>query len=213
MPLQTPAPGTALALTITAFPITVLHRIHSENFGSAQFNSSGKGNARFSPIIDSSGSIIPTIYAGSTFACALMETAFHDVPYASMPKRFDKSRLKGLRHSVLIATAPLALADLGSISLHRLGIERKQLIDTEADQYSRTRTWAEAIHAQDASVQGLRWTSRQDDGATAIVLFGDRIPSMGIQLQGKQRSLLSDAYMDVLEVAMAIGLDLYDPAL
>jgi hypothetical protein len=38
-----------------------------------------KGNARFSPIKDSDGASIPTLYGGTSFDCAVMETLFHDV--------------------------------------------------------------------------------------------------------------------------------------
>jgi hypothetical protein len=35
--------------------------------------------------------------------------------------------------------------DLSSVPLRKLGVTRKQLIDTEKDQYPATRKWAEAI--------------------------------------------------------------------
>jgi hypothetical protein len=42
-------------------------------------------------------------------------------------------------------------------------------LDTEKDQYPVTRLWAEAIHGECPDVQGLCWTSRQDDSARAVV--------------------------------------------
>lgn len=50
---------------------TTLHRIHQDIYSVSQFNP-GKGNARFSPINDSKGNVILTIYAGETFECAAM---------------------------------------------------------------------------------------------------------------------------------------------
>ena len=185
----TPAPP--LDLTIVEFAPFTFHRVHPKAYGSTEFNASGGGNARFSPIHTPAGEIIPTIYGGSSFTCALMETAFHDVPYSKGPKRFSKARLDPLVHSTVITRRPLRLVDLSSIALRRLGITRKELIDTEADQYPHTRVWAEAIYAQDASADGLRWTSRQDDTSWAILLFGDRISRTDLVAAPAPRALLS----------------------
>ena len=49
------------------------HRVHDIAFGGSEFNTSTKGYARFSPITDDAGALIPTLYAGTTFDCAHME--------------------------------------------------------------------------------------------------------------------------------------------
>ena len=56
---------------------TRLHRVHPEQFGATEFNPRF-GNARFSPIKRANGTDIPTMYAGSDFNCALMESVFHE---------------------------------------------------------------------------------------------------------------------------------------
>lgn len=91
--------------------------------------------------------------------------------------------------------------------LRKLGVTRKQLIDTEKDQYPATRQWAEAIHHQCPTVQGLLWVSTQDDSARAVVLFGDRIAAGTLQPDNNARSLLDDgeAYDAVLDLAERIG--------
>ena len=38
-----------------------LHRVHDFTFGASGFNTSEKGNARFSPIIDDASALIPTV--------------------------------------------------------------------------------------------------------------------------------------------------------
>jgi hypothetical protein len=63
-----------------------IFRVHPDAYDSAQFNPSATGNARFSPLVKAAGVAIPTIYAGTTLDCALMETVFHDVPFAAGPK-------------------------------------------------------------------------------------------------------------------------------
>lgn len=188
---------------------TTLHRIHQDTYGALQFNP-GFGNARFSPINDAKGKSIPTIYAGETFECAAMESVFHDVSYAAGLKAYDKARLAGQVHSIVETKARLVLADFGTKALHKLGITRSSLIDTEKYQYPFTRTVAEAIHAQCPDLQGICWTSRQDDQATAYVLFGDRIAARDLQHVGTSKSVAGDAatYDALLDLAEVIGVDI-----
>jgi hypothetical protein len=189
---------------------TPMHRVHQDQYGADQFNPGVKGNARFSPIQDEKGHAVPTLYGGSSFECAAMETVFHDVPFAPGFKSYDKSALKGQVHSRISSKQDLVLADLRSKALRKLGVPRSQLIDTEKDQYHLTRKWAEAIHARNIDIQGLCWTSRQDDDARAIVLFGDRIGPDVLQQLGSSRSLVGDnaAYGELLDLAEKIGVDI-----
>lgn len=188
---------------------TVLHRVHPAQYAATQFNPGPNGNARFSPIQDSAGKSIPTIYAGETFECAAMETVFHDVSYEQGPKIYPKDRLKEHTHSTVETSQALLLADLGTKSLRKLGIQRKDLIETEKSEYPFTRKVAEAIHAQHYKIQGLRWTSRQDDSAYAYVLFGDRLDPATLNQIGQSRSLTNDpeAYDEILDLAKQIGVD------
>lgn len=203
----TPVPAATLHATLTVLAKgDVLHRVHQDKYQPDQFNPGVHGNARFSPIQDQDRAI-PTLYGGTTVECALMETVFHDVPHTAGFKSFDKGKLAGQVHSVVQVSQPLQLVDLSSVPLRKLGVTRKQLIDTEKDQYPATRKWAEAIHRQYPDVQGLSWVSRQDDSARAVVLFGDRIPDGAILPQGASRSLTEDsnAFDTVLDLADRIG--------
>jgi hypothetical protein len=207
----TPPPPPTLHITLTSWPAgMVLHRVHKLDYGAVQFNPGIVGNARFSPIADADDSLIPTLYGGSTFACAAMESVFHDVPFAPGFKAYDKNKLPGHGHSQCVATRDLVLADLTSRALRKLGVERKQLIDTEKDQYPLTRQWAVAIHAAIPQVQGLCWVARQDDSARALVLFGDRIADGVLQSAAATRSLVDDpaAYGELLALAEQIGVDI-----
>lgn len=207
----TPKPPATLHITpVTLSRDQALHRVHSQDYEGDEFNPGLKGNARFSPIRNAQGDPIPTIYAADTFEAALMESVFHDVPHAPGFKQFDKRKLEGQEHSIVYATQDLKLADLSSKPLRKLGVTRKQLIDTEKDQYPEAREWAEAIHAQDPDIQGLYWISRQDDSARAMMLFGDRIPRGVLQQVGASRNLLQDeqAYGEVLDLAEVIGVNI-----
>ena len=203
-----PAPPAVLHIApVTWKAGTALHRVHLDVYAADAFNPGIKGNARFSPIVNAVGKPIPTLYGGTSFNCAAMETVFHDVPFAPGLKTFAKHKLEGQLHSVLAITATLTLADLRNVPLRKLGVERKQLIDTEKDTYGQTRKWAQAIHAQHAHIQGLCWTSRQDDSAMAVMLFGDRIGAGVLAQQGLSRALAHDAaaIMELLALADMLG--------
>ena len=80
----TPEPAGDLHASFTELIVgTVLHRVHQSQYQADQFNPGLRGNARFSPIQDNQGQAIPTLYAGTTLPCALMETVFHDVPHTA----------------------------------------------------------------------------------------------------------------------------------
>ena len=207
----TPEPAGDLHASFTELIVgTVLHRVHQSQYQADQFNPGLRGNARFSPIQDNQGQAIPTLYAGTTLPCALMETVFHDVPHTAGFKSFDKAKLAGQVHSTVRVEADLQLVDLSSVALRKLGVTRMQLIDTEKDQYPATRNWAMALHRQCPQAQGLSWVSRQDDSARAVVLFGDRIAEGALQAGDGSQSLTDDpgTYDAVLDLADRIGVSM-----
>jgi RES domain-containing protein len=190
-----------------------LQRVHHQAFGADQFNPTDLGDARFSPIRDDQGVIIPTIYAAETRECAAMETAFHDVPVSTGLKTKEISDLEPLRHSTIEVHAALSLADLSTKGLHRLGLNKKDVIETEADEYPRTRAFAEHMHRAHPDIQGLSWVSRRDDTSRAFVLFGDRVPADALSQVGDSKGLVSDeqTFEAMLELAEDIGLSLVGP--
>lgn len=197
-----------LHLTLVTVPVgTVLHRVHLSKYGATRFNPTGAGNARFSPIRDATGQVIPTLYTGSTYECAAMETVFHDVPYAPGFKTYPKGRLAGHEHSTISTATEICVIDLTAKSLRLLGIERRNLIDTEVEGYVFSRELAEALHKFAPEAQGLRWVSRQDDTAMAMVLFGDRIEAASFVQQGASRDLIANeaAYGELMDLANHIG--------
>lgn len=186
---------------------TIIHRIHPDAYKAEQFNPGPNGNARFSPIFDAMGTSIATIYGGTTFECAAMETVFHDVPFTSGLKTVAKRKLRKHHFSQVTPAIDLILADLSNKALRKLGVPRGELIDTEKDLYPQTRKWAEAIHAQCADVHGLCWVSRQDDTARAIILFGDRLPLTPLSGVTPSVDIVRDAatYAALVDLADDIG--------
>jgi len=172
-----PAPGTApTAGSLDAKLMSwgageIMYRVHDAVYMVDSFNPSSLGNARFSPLRDSSGQVIPTLYAATSPQGALMETVFHDVPYKPGFKRVSVGRLEGKLSSTLVFLSDFQLIDLGKIGLRRLGVHPHDLIDTTKAYYPETRKWAESLYAAYPQAQGLIWPSRQDDRARAVVLL------------------------------------------
>jgi len=160
----------------------VVYRVHPDIYspvgGVVRFNDSDRGNARFSPIRDHAAKIIPTLYAGVTYSCALMESVFHDVPIGAGPTTIDPARLDLLVRSEVETLKELLLIDLTSTGLRHFGLKNADLIDTEADTYPFTRAWAEALYERNPDAQGLFWTSRMQNRAQSFMLFGPRVDSL-----------------------------------
>jgi len=86
------------------------------------------------------------------------------------------------------------------------------LIDTTKAHYRATRRWAQALYTQFPDAQGLRWTSRQDDQAHAVMLFGTRISPSDVGWHGLSEPLLQDGHASpsVIDPATRIGVTLVD---
>jgi hypothetical protein len=211
LPVRIPEPPAdlgALVTVVTWRRDTVIHRVHLDDYAGDAFNPGSRGNARFSPIRDLHGRSIPTLYGGTTFDCAAMETVFHDVPFTAGLKTFDRAlKLAGQVYTQIVPQRDLHLADLSATALRKLGIARNQLIDTEKDIYPQTRAWAAAIHRTCPKLDGLSWVSRQDDRARALMLFGDRMRTADLHRHGETRSIQSDLaiHNDLLRLADRIG--------
>lgn len=181
-------------------------RVHRSIYKADQFNDSRKGDSRFSPLIDAArDAIIPTLYAGTTFECALMETVFHDVPYLLGLKTVSKAKyVEGSICSTLTLTDDLRLVDLSAVALHKLGVAPSDLTQTEAAYYPASREWAAVLYGQNPVAQGFIWRSRRDDHAEAVLLFGDRIVPGILQVGDDTFPLLlpdGSARMEVLKLA------------
>ncbi len=151
-----PPPSDKLNITIIDWGANErIYRVHSQAYGAVEFNPTGRGEARFSPLLSSMGSVVPTLYAGSTLDCALMETVFHDVPFIRGPKLHSKVKhIYGKVRSTLRLTRDVRLIDLRSIPLRKLGISPSDLIVTDSSHYSETRTWASALYRQCEEAEG-----------------------------------------------------------
>lgn len=155
------------------------------------FNDSGLGNARFSPLRDPAGKLIPTIYAASTPLGAIAEIVLHDAPTPSVGYILPWSTIKtGKLHISDIAAPALNLVDLTSMGLRAAGLHPHDLFAGEKPDYPRTRDWALYVWANVPAAQGLVWMSVRDNTSQAIMLFGDRLPAKAVQWAGMLEPIL-----------------------
>ena len=180
-------------------------RVHSSAFEPNAFNASPNGNARFSPIYDTSGAVIPTMYVGSTPAVALMETVLHDAPSpsAGFILTLPSSDKEVRRAACLVSCEPLLVADFSALGLRRLGLKKSDVIDSEKCKYPLSRDLATQVHALMPNVQGIQWASRQDDRGSAMVIFGQRLKRGGLRVwHGNEpvfEGVIFDELLDLLE--------------
>ena len=194
---------------IITFRPQAIWRIHPARYRPAEFRSGTDGNARFSPIRNAKGAVIPTWYGARTIACSMTETVLHDVPAPPTDYILDIERLReaDIRISRVRCKRALSLVDLSSKGLKRIGLLRRDIIDTSVEEYARCREWAIRLHTQ-TSAQGLLWTSRQDDEAKALVVFGDRIAESAFTVEIDRERVYEGEHLDVLlELAEHVGIN------
>lgn len=179
----------------------VLERIHHRNFAANSFNPCQGSPTRFAPIKDGNGQCVPSLYASETFEAAVFETIFHDVPAKARRKRIPRNKIEDSAQGRLAVVRSLTLVSLREPDLKRWCIKRSQLIATTPKHYPDTAEWAEAIHLQFPSVEGLGWTSSQCDPATVYLFFGDRVQSGDFKVVHVRDGLTDPGFFhDVMEL-------------
>lgn len=198
-----------LSPKVVTFRPQALWRVHPARYRPAEFRSGSDGNARFSPIRNSKDAVIPTWYGARSLACAMLETVLHDVPAPATDYILDIERLRDadIRISRVRCKRVLSLVDLSSKGLKRIGLQRADIIDTSVEDYERCREWAIRLHTQTAA-HGLLWTSRQDDTAKALVVFGDRIAESAFKVEIDRDRVYEGEHLDsLLELAEHVGIN------
>ena len=205
----TPRPPSKNSPKLVSLGVGALWRVHPATYRATEFNPSNIGNARLSPILRPDDTIIPVLYGASTLTGAIMETVFHDVP---TPPDGYILNVEALRRQNLVVSRVrpkrrLQAVDLSTKGLKRLGLHRTDLIDTSVTAYPLTRNWGEWLHGA-TTVAGLLWTSRQDDAARAVALFGNRLPESAFKVEVDREPLCEDEHLDaLLELAGHIGIE------
>lgn len=197
---------------------TEIHRVHQTGFGATGYNGTNKGDARFSPIYDPSGKIIPTIYGGETFECATCEIILR---CPDTPKLDPKTGLPPLEiihpsdyalysHSVVRTNVDLNLVDLRILGQRKIGVHSNLLLAGPKSTYPATRGWAEQIHAKCPTAQGLYYTSFQCGPNYAVVLFGDRIAAGGLDEISTRLVADKPCHNDIAALASTLSIEYQD---
>ncbi len=160
------------------------------------FNRSGRGDSRFSPLLDVDGHPVPTLYGAATRTAALLETAFHEVAPSGARVIYEATDIRGRGLATLDTPHRVSLFDLRDPALGDLGLTRAALVATAPRHYRCTREWAAHLRGRGvgrAHPVGILWHSRIAELARAgsplfddllrettvevFVLFGDTIPT------------------------------------
>jgi RES domain len=151
-------------------------RVHDASRAGDVFNPCKGRRGRFSPLYNAEGACIPTLYAGETREAAAFETIFRDLPPLPLLRQVFTKELDGRAMSELRTQRALRLAPMFNQNLAIVGQSRQTMVESHGTAaYEETCAWAEAIHRDLPDVDGLLWTSRQQDEALALLLFGTRV--------------------------------------
>lgn len=209
-----PAPGNFRAPLSRELPAgTELHRIHHGDYGSCQFNETAHGNARFSPIRDARGAIIPTIYAGQSFRCASCEIILRAPDAAPDPGALtvvSPQDFEAYQHSAIQTRRDLQLVDLTALGQRAVGVMGNALLSGGTLRYPSTRAWAEAIHSHVRWAEGIFYTSYQCGPEFAMVLFGDRCPDTLDEIAPARPVRAASVEDEIRAIGEMIGIEYVD---
>lgn len=119
----------------------------------------GLGATRFAPVDG-----VAHAYVATTSLAALLESAFHEA--APPTPVIYSTQLYGWIECAVELTTDVRLFDLDDVELHRLGIDRADLVATDPLHYPCTRTWAASLAGRQVGryeTHGLVWRSRQTE--------------------------------------------------
>lgn len=203
---------------VTLDPGTRLHRIHPAAYDAGQFNPTASGDARFSPIRDAEGAIIPTIYAAQTFACATCEIILRcpDTPPVDPRTGLPTFQIvypadfKAYSHSIVRTTAAMRLVDLTNAGQRKIGANHNVLLAGPRSTYPATRAWAERIHAACPTAQGLYYSSVQFGPDFAVLLFGDRVGKNALEPVSTRAVADAPCHAEIRAIAASLSIDYED---
>jgi hypothetical protein len=156
---------------------TDLVRVYDRRRGPLDFNPT-PSSARFRPIHDRHGIVVPSAYMASDVETALAEAVLRGV--TALRIGVARPRLYGLQVDpldlcVIRLTRAVRVARLHGAGLTRLGLLRRHVIDCDEADYPYTASWAQAIWGSRSRPHGIAWTSRQNDSGRAYVLWSGRV--------------------------------------
>jgi hypothetical protein len=223
-----PRPGSlSPAIEVIKAGYTLI-RVYQRRFGPVDFNR-GDAVARFRPIRNTSGAVVPTAYGAHDQETAIAEAVLRGVSAlnrGSPRRRLFRLEVDGLDMARLRTTRPLRLVRLHGLGLTRLNllrehvidspeseydytVLREHVIDSPESEYDYTAAWAQALYGHRSRPHGLAWTSRQNDTSRAFVLWGGTRARPGwLQLEGDPVALDREPGLDLIrQVCADAGVD------
>jgi hypothetical protein len=190
---------------------STLIRVYERGFSPVEF-SQGDAVARFRPIRNASGSVVPTAYGAHDHETAIAEAVLRGVSAlhrGSPRRRLFRLEVDGLDMARLRTTRPLRLVRLHGLGLTRLKLLREHVIDCPQSEYDYTAAWAQTLYGHRSRAHGLAWTSRQNDSSRAFVLWGGtRVQPEWLQLDGDPVALYREPGLDLVrQVCADAGVD------
>lgn len=150
-----------------------LYRVHDGNCAGNAFSPCKGPETRFTHLRDRNGQCVLTSYAATTLNGAAYETVFRGIPdkFQSIPRQNLDDRMI----SILETAGKIELVPLFTPELKRWKIDPADFFEPSDAAYGDCRTLGFRAWRDNPDAHGLIWTSVQDSGAHAILLFGDRL--------------------------------------
>lgn len=196
---------------------TSLWRFHSPDYPGVSFNPHldkvgrpkpmgiAEGGARFSPFPHSSGSNVPTFYAGTTDKAAALESVFHDIPHVPDPT-YARKRLAEFHLTNFVVASDLFIVELTEPELRQVkvpgrpdSLHENEIVHSSPAEYPKTRAWAQHFHRSLPSAHGLGWRPRLGGEGMSYVFFGDRLSSADFASVGATVPIDSGAGRKIIE--------------
>ncbi len=182
---------------------TYLYRVHDERFDGNSFNPCSGDATRFTHLHDGNGDCVATSHAATTLEGAAFETLFRGIPdkYQAVPRQLLDDRVISIVHS----KRPLKLVPLFTPELKAWDLDQAEIFAPHTDVYAFCRDLAFRCWRDNPSADGLIWSSVQDSGAQAMLLFGDRLRSTELDVVSSRCVRTDPTALDDLESAGSRG--------
>jgi hypothetical protein len=185
-----------------------LYRVHQIAYPPAAPFASDRP-ARFRPLYDQSGDIVPMLYGTGSPEATVAESVLHDLA-PRRPRAVAWESLGPFGLSEIVPRRALRLAQLHSAGLLRLRLRNTDLIDTLPSRYPDTLPWGQALYDLPERLDGIVWMSRRYNSVRACVLFGStgtdtRVETADLALGARSFATLAfgDGYELVVSVCTA----------
>jgi hypothetical protein len=178
--------------------------VYDARWGATGFNPTD-GEARFRPVRDASGAVVPTAYLGATEEVALAEGLLRGASalQGGAPRRLYAAELDGLALREVRTVRELRLGRLHGAGLTRLKLLRAHVIDCDEADYPYTARWGQALWGCRRRPHGLAWTSKQADSGRAYLLWTGRVAGPVLQATGPEVALDRGAGLERVRRACA----------